>query len=316
MAVPPTDPLAPSGDPVLDRRLDWARALMADGDAAAAADLLADTVAEAPGLVAGWFLLGEARLAAGETEGAVAAFRAAAERDPQDRLGAGLRLARMGAAPAAGAMSAAYVRTLFDQYADRFDGALRDGLAYRGPELLYDAVLRGAALRGRPARFGYALDLGCGTGLAAPLFASLVAQLDGIDLSPAMLAKARALGLYARLEAQEMGAALAAVPPESCELIIAADALCYVADLGPLFAAARAALAPGGLFAFTLETPGPGEPSEGVLLRETLRFAHPAALVAQALAEAGLDAVLLEAASTRTEKRRPVPGLVGVAARS
>lgn len=308
----PSDPLA-AADPLLDRRLRWARALMAEGDAAAAAGLLADTVAQAPSLLAGWFLLGEARRAAGDDDGAVAAFRTALAQDPQDRLGAGLQLARLGAAPAATAMSATYVRTLFDQYADRFDAALRDNLGYRGPELLHDAVLRAAALRGRATRFGFGLDLGCGTGLAAPLFAPLTEELAGIDLSPAMLAKAQALGLYARLEAAEMGAALAATEPGRCDLVIAADALCYVAELGPLFAAARAALAADGLFAFTLETPGSDEGGDGVLLRETLRFAHPRRGVSDALAAAGLATVLMEEASTRTEKRRPVPGLVVVA---
>jgi len=302
---------ASSGDPVLDRRLDWARAFLDDGDAAGAAELLAETVADAPGFAAAWFLLGEARLTLSDAPGAAEAFGRARALDPRDALGAGLRLARLGAVPADGAMSAAYVRTLFDQYADRFDTALRDALAYRGPELLFDAVARACAATGRKPAFARGLDLGCGTGLAGVLFAPVVAHLSGVDLSPAMLEKAAALGLYARLEAGEMGAALAAAPAGGLDLILAADALCYVADLAPIFRAARAALAPDGLFAFTLET----HDGAGVLLRETLRYAHAADHVRQRAAEAGLALVLMEAVSTRAEKSVPVPGLVCVLGR-
>lgn len=302
---------ASSGDPVLDRRLDWARAFLAEKDFAAAAELLAETVADAPGFAAAWFLLGEARAGSGETTAAAQAFGRARALDPDDALGAGLHLARLGAAPAEGAMSAAYVRTLFDQYADRFDTALRDRLAYRGPELLFDAVARATAARGRPVAFARGLDLGCGTGLAGVLFAPVVERLSGVDLSPAMLEKAAALGLYAALEAGEMGAMLEAVPDGGLDLVLAADALCYVGALAPLFRAARRALAADGLFAFTLETHG----GEGVLLRDTLRYAHASAHVRALAAEAGLVLALMEEASTRSEKGVPVPGLVCVAER-
>ncbi len=296
---------ASSGDPALDRRLDWARALLEEGDRAAAAELLADTVATAPGFAAAWFLLGETREAAGDTAAAAEAYSAARAADPRDVLGAGLRLARLGHAPVEGAMSAAYVRTLFDQYADRFDSALRDKLAYRGPELLHAALARVA---GPGRRFRHGLDLGCGTGLAAPLFAPQADALDGVDLSPAMLARAEKLGLYRTLQAGDMGDALADAPAGSLDLILAADALCYLAELSPLFAAAARALEPGGLFAFTVEThSGPD-----VLLRETLRYAHPATTVRAAAEAGGLAVRLLEEASTRNEKGAPVPGLVAV----
>ncbi|MGU3494639.1 methyltransferase domain-containing protein [Xanthobacteraceae bacterium A53D] len=306
---PQTQPLfASSGNPALDRRLDWARADLEAGDAQAAAELLADTVGEAPHFVAAWFLLGEARQAAGDASGAAEAFGQARDRDPADALGAGLRLAQLGAVGAADAMSPDYVRTLFDQYAPRFDTALRDNLAYRGPEVLAAAVEAVCAAQGRPARFARALDLGCGTGLAAPVFADKVEVLEGVDLSPAMVERAQALGLYARLEVGEMGAALEAVPPEKLDLVLAADALCYVGDLGPIFRAAAAAMTADGLFAFTVET----HAGDGLLLRETLRYAHAEALVRAEAGAAGLAVLRLEARSSRTEKGAPVPGLVAV----
>src|SRR5258706_14329976 len=125
-----------SGDPLLDRRFEWADDLLGRGDPRAAAELLADTLARAPEFVAGWFLLGGAREQAGNRRGAIEAYRRALVLDRDDRLGAALRLARLGAREASGAMPRAYVRTLFDQYAARFDGELRGALRYRAPDLL------------------------------------------------------------------------------------------------------------------------------------------------------------------------------------
>ena len=96
---------------------------------------------------------------------AIAAFRRAlARRSRQDRHGAGLHLMRLGAEPWP-AMPQAYVRALFDQYAPRFEAALVDDLGYRGPALLFRAVLSARAAARKPAFFKCAIDLGCGTGL-------------------------------------------------------------------------------------------------------------------------------------------------------
>ena len=68
-------------------------------------------------------------------------------------------------------------------------------------------------------------------------------------------------------------------------------------------------LAPGGLVAFTVET----HDGDGIILRDTLRYAHGETHVRAALAAAGLSLVSLEYAATRTEKGVPVPGLIVVA---
>jgi predicted TPR repeat methyltransferase len=52
---------------------------------------------------------------------------------------------------------------------------------------------------------------------------------------------------------------------------------------------------------------------DGVLLRETLRYAHGEAHVRRSMAAAGLEPVSLDFASTRTEKGVPVPGLIVLA---
>src|SRR6202022_1586469 len=157
--------------------------------------------------------------------------------DPGDRHGAGLRLMRLGAEQVA-AMPQAYVQVLFDQYAPRFEAALVGDLGYRGPALLFKAVLSVRAAARKPAFFKRAIDLGCGTGLAAAAFARNVDRFIGIDLSPRMIEKARLTGLYAELEVDDMLEGLRSKPETSAELILAADAMVYVADLMPVLAEA------------------------------------------------------------------------------
>ena len=297
-----------SGDLVADRRFDFARDLQLKGDLAAAADLLLQATDLAPGFASAWFTLGDIREQLGERGQAIAAFRKAQAADADDRHGAGLRLMLLGAEELSG-MPPAYVRSLFDQYAPKFESALVDDLGYRGPALLFKAVLAARAAVRKAAFFKRAIDLGCGTGLAARAFAREVDAFIGIDLSPRMIERARATGLYAELEVAEMGQGLGSKPDASADLILAADAMVYLSDLAPLLREAARVLAPGGLLAFTVETHG----GEGVILGEALRYAHGAAYVRNAIAAAGLTLSRLEDLSARNEDDTPAPGLVAVA---
>jgi predicted TPR repeat methyltransferase len=300
-----------SGDLMADRRFDFARDLQLKGDLVAAADLLQQATELAPGFASAWFTLGEIREQLGEREAAIAAFRKAQEADPEDRHGAGLHLMLLGAEKLSD-MPQAYVRALFDQYAPRFESALVDDLGYRGPALLFKAVLAARAAVRKPAFFKRAIDLGCGTGLAASAFAKEVDHFTGIDLSPRMIEKARATGLYAELEVADMLEGLRGKPDASANLVLAADAMVYVADLAPVLLEAKRVLASGGLLAFTVET----HDGDGVLLGEGLRYAHGATHVRASIGEAGLVLSQLDELSARNEDNVPAPGLVVVAAKT
>jgi predicted TPR repeat methyltransferase len=300
-----------SGDLVADRRFDFARDLQLKGDLVAAADLLLQATELAPGFASAWFTLGEIRGQLGEREAAITAFRTAREADPEDRHGAGLRLMRLGAEKLS-SMPQAYVRALFDQYAPKFETALVDDLGYRGPALLFKAVLAARHAVKKPAFFKRAIDLGCGTGLAASAFARGVDHFTGVDLSPRMIEKARSTALYAELEVADMLEGLRGRPETSAELILAADAMVYVADLAPVLCEAKRVLVSGGLLAFTVETHG----GDGVVLGEGLRYAHSADYVRASIKDAGLTLSQLEELSARNEDNAPVPGLVVVAAKA
>jgi len=300
-----------SGDLVADRRFEFARDLQLKGDLVAAADLLEQAIELAPKFASAWFTLGEIRERLGQREPAIAAFRRAREADPDDRHGASVRLMRLGAENLS-EMPKGYVQALFDQYAPRFEAALLGDLNYRAPQLLFKAVLAACLAEKKPAFFRRAIDLGCGTGLAASTFAREVDHFIGIDLSPKMIDQARATGFYETLEVDDMVQALRRKPDASAELILAADAMVYVSDLVPVLGEVKRVLTVGGLVAFTLETHG----SEGVVIGEGLRYAHGAEYVRKAVSGAGLKLLSLEEASPRTEDDQPVRGLVVVASRS
>jgi predicted TPR repeat methyltransferase len=297
------DPLA-SGDLIADRRFAYAKSAADNGDWSAAAELFEQTLELAPHWPAAWFGLGEAREKLGDLDAAAQAFRQTLVADPADAQGASARLALIGRGDAPGALPQAYVARLFDDYAPRFDRHLQQKLGYRGPALIAEAL--DAVAPGR--RFGLALDLGCGSGLAGRALRGRVDRLVGVDLSARMIAEARATGLYEELAVGDLVAFLA--DRRDADLVVAADALVYLGDLAPVAAAVAAALTPGGLFVFTIES---GEAP--FALGPALRFRHSDAHLRAAAEAAGLRIVHLAAASTRREAGEAAPGRVAALAK-
>jgi predicted TPR repeat methyltransferase len=301
------DPLA-SGGLIAERRFAYAKAAAEEGDWGAAAELFEQALERAPHWAAAWFALGEARNKLGDFEVAAQAFRETLVADPADAQGAMARLALIGRGEAPDALPHAYVARLFDDYAPRFDKHLTDNLGYRAPALIAEAL--SAVVPGR--RFVSALDLGCGTGLMAEALRGRVGHLVGVDLSAAMIAKARERGVYDRLVVGDAAAMLAREPPGTSDLIVAADALVYIGDLAPLFSAVVTALAPHNLFAFSVET----FEGDRFKLEPTMRFAHSRSYIETTAREVGLRPLLVQSASTRSEAGADAPGLICVFGRA
>ena len=291
--------------------MDIGLALMAEGDAAAAFDCFGAAVEADPDWPDAHFALAEAAETLGRREIAIAGYTGYLARAGEDGLGALPRLALLGAAVTPDRLPQAYVRRLFDDYAPRFDSALA-ALDYRGPQLLrglWDRLAPGRPDRpdeAGPAAHLSVLDLGCGTGLSGAAFADLGGRLDGVDLAPAMVARARRRGCYAAVARADLVDALNAEPAAGRDLLIAADALNYLGDLAPCFAAAARVLRPGGLFLLTLEA-GQDAP---VALGPGQRYRHSAAYLTATAAAAGLPVAVLEPGILRLERRQPVPALV------
>ncbi len=264
-----------SGDMVADRHYRSALERVALGDLAGAVDVLARAVERVPSFATAWFALGAIRDNLGDRPGAVAAWQRARDADPEDYHGARLQLARLGAAAdAPPTMTETYLRRLFDQHAACFDETLTQRLHYRGPTILLQAVRSVVDAR---LRIGSMLDLGCGTGLGGAEFRPHVDWLVGVDLSPAMITKARAKGIYDRLVEDDLRRFLDAEARARYHLVLAADVFTYVRDFVAVTAAAARLLPPGGLFAFTVETWS----GDGVLLQPTLRMRTAAPMCAR-----------------------------------
>ncbi|MCW2243306.1 tetratricopeptide repeat protein [Azospirillum canadense] len=293
-----------------DAVLELSSALIEAGDALGAVERLQPLSRRDPDDAVLHHAIGRAWIALREPEKALAALRKARDLDSDDSLGSAALIAALEAGEGAD-LSAAYVRALFDRYADRFDQDLVGKLGYAAPELLRRAVDRlggGNGLR--------VLDLGCGTGLAGVTFRSLAGHLAGVDLSPRMVDKARARALYDDLWVGDVAAALdptldpALDPaPAGWDLLVAADVLVYIGDLAPVFRAAADALRPGGRFAATVERLD----GDGFALGPTRRYAHAEAYLRAMAEAAGLRILMLEPCAPRREKGVDVPGLLFVA---
>jgi predicted TPR repeat methyltransferase len=192
----------------------------------------------------------------------------------------------------------AYVEGLFDQYAATFDEHLVSRLGYRTPELL-------ASLLPAGRRFDAALDLGCGTGLMAPLLRPRAEAIDGVDLSRQMLEKARALGIYRALHHADVTEFLGRAEGRY-GLVVAADVFVYVGALDAVFEGVARVLAPEGLFLFSVEEAADGRELE---LRTTSRYAHGLGGLRRLAGLNGLTELRVERATLRHDQGRPITGL-------
>lgn len=160
---------------------------------------------------------------------------------------------------------ARYVQETFDAYADQFDDHLVNSLSYRTPELLGD--LLDPALHNLDI-----LDLGCGTGLMGRVLRERKRRLVGIDLSPRMIEKARALGCYDNLAVGDLVEWLEQPAQASFDLAVAADVFNYLGDLSTVFERMGSVLAPDGRLLFSIESADASTPDFS--LDATGRYRH------------------------------------------
>lgn len=255
-----------------------------------------------PNFADAWGHLGGLLKDGGRPDEAAECLRRACELDPQQPVHRFL-LASLEGRDAPAQPPPQYVQALFDSYADGFDAHLVRALEYRAPQLLMQLLQ--PALPGDARERLTALDLGCGSGLLGELLAPQVAALDGVDLSPRMLERARARGCYRRLHHADVVQHLLQ-SEERPALIAATDVFIYIGDLAPLFAAVARTLPAGGLFAFSVERLGDGVDH---FLQPTSRYGHSRAYLQRLAAAAGLHWRSELEAPLRREQRQPVPGL-------
>jgi predicted TPR repeat methyltransferase len=199
-----------------------------------------------------------------------------------------------------------YVTKVFDGYSDKFEAHLVSDLNYRIPQQLVALIAKYTETGGR--KFD-ALDLGCGTGLVGAELADRAQSLVGIDLSPKMLAQARAKNVYTRLIESDLSAAMHDEPESAYDVVTATDVFIYIGKIDDVVAQARRVLRTRGLFGFSVEAEGS---QADYRLTSNGRYAQSPAYLARLAAEHGFIVRCCEAAAIREEQRVPVAGWLAV----
>ena len=198
---------------------------------------------------------------------------------------------------------AAYLTDLFNYYADHYDAHLKGSLHYQAPFLIRE-MLTPYATKAKEA--WVAIDIGCGTGLMAPLLQDVVIKLIGIDLAEKMIVKARALGGYTDCYVGDCMKILPSTFKEKADLIVSADVFVYYGDLRKMFIACLSALKTEGLLVFTLEATDK-QPFE---LTPTGRFKHNQASIVELAHDVGFEVCENKVIDLREQDGKMLKGLL------
>jgi predicted TPR repeat methyltransferase len=198
----------------------------------------------------------------------------------------------------------AYVRRLFDEFAESFDENLTS-LGYRAPEWVSERLAREV---GSTAGLDI-LDAGCGTGLCGPRLRPMAARLVGVDLSGAMVEKARERQVYDELIVHEL-VDFMHLHPASFDAIVSADTLVYFGALEAPCAAARASLRGKGTLIFTVESLDAAGSTKPYRLEPHGRYSHGAAYLREVGRRSGFGVISLETQVLRRDKGQNVLGHV------
>lgn len=243
----------------------------------------------------------------GSPDLAVTHFRDCLAADPDDRWGARLLLAHLGAGDAPQRTSQAQLLSLYEVRARFWD----QEKSYFGAALVADGLRRHIGA----ARLDI-LDIGCGTGLVGAQVRDLANRLDGADISPAMLEKADAKGAYDHLFRADL-APFMTQRANGYDAVLAAATLIHFGDLTPLFQAVSRTLRGCGLFVFTLfpleNAVADYAVAASAQLAQSGCFRHSAGYVKRLAAATGFAVLALEnAIHEHDENGNPVPGLLVV----
>lgn len=228
-----------------------------------------------------------------------------ADLDPADKDRALLLLAGLGGEPLPAQTPAGFVRQRYAAMATNWD-ALEDNppatlVAHRLMDLIGDS------------RTATVLDLGCGTGRIGELVAGHVEAIDGIDISPEMLDKAKAKNVYRHLWQGDL-IDLLQFSKTRYEVIVAAASLIYISDLARTLELGFELLASEGFLIFTaLAAANTEAPVFANFYGRTVEgcFSHSPEYLHRAASNAGYRVVGIDPVTHELDRlKRPIPGLL------
>jgi predicted TPR repeat methyltransferase len=131
------------------------------------------------------------------------------------------------------------------------------------------------------------IDLGCGTGIVSRPWRAAAASIQGVDITPAMLAQAgRATHadkkLFDVVTEADITALPESMPADTADLVLIVNVVSTIGDLGSVLAGAARVTKPGGHVAITVDILGAGKGYS--IIPGAGRFGHTAAYVKEAAA--------------------------------
>lgn len=195
----------------------------------------------------------------------------------------------------------AYVRELFDAFADTFDDTL-EKIGYRIPDLMAEAMEKH---RPDGKKFGHVLDAGCGTGLCGVKIRPYAEKLTGADLSEKMIRRAREKSVYDSLETAEIRDYLQK-NAETFDCVVMGDVACYFSDLAPLLSDVFTALKPDGFLFFTIQEHSGGQ---ACVLQPSGRYAHNCDKLKELVLKQGFEITAADKTVLRMENGKEVAGV-------
>ena len=217
---------------------------------------------------------------------------------PEDHIGARMLLAYTGAETIPARPAASYITRYYDNYAASYDQKLVNSLHYQCPQIIQ------TALQELCQEKVDILDLGCGTGLCGQAVRPLAKRLDGVDLSPQMLAKAKQRNIYNELEVADIYPFMEKKAGRY-DVIVAAGVFEHIGDPRHVFQAAFRALKDRGFFIFTAED----NPTQELSVNSSGYYMHARTYLGERATRCGFSVRSLEPAEMRIDNGAPVQGL-------
>ena len=238
-------------------------ALTKNGKPNAAIECYKNALKIKPGLAAAHNNMGIILQGKGEPDAAIECYKKALAINPNYESPKHLLAALTGSTTESAPR--AYVESLFDGYAIKFDTSLVKELDYNIPKSLSKIILTYKT----ESSLGSILDLGCGTGLAGVELRDSSRNLEGIDVSSAMLEQARQKNVYDRLTHTDLIEYLSTADLDF-DYFVATDVFIYVGSLYDVFRLIKSRNRRAGMLAFSTEHTD----KEGFSLETSGRYSH------------------------------------------
>ena len=201
------------------------------------------------------------------------------------------------------------IKTLFDQYAFNYDSHLLEQLKYNPFHQARELINKCIDIK--KWNCGLTIDLGCGTGLAAPYFSDLSYKMIGVDLSEGMLIQARKKGFYYEINQDDVFEFLDK-KNAFYKLILSFELTNYIGKKTPLLVKKiERKMLPGGIIVMTFEKNKTNY--EDVHLNENIRFTFSKNYAQESFTDNKLLLIGVEDIIIRREHDHEIEGLLIIA---